>query len=298
MNIIEDINKLHVGRMEEDIDLKKYTTYKAGGHAKAIVYPTDIDNLIKLLKYLKDSNVKHKVIGNCSNLLFSDSYYDGILIKLSEFNHIKIEDTKILVGSGYHLTKLALQASREGLTGLEFAVGIPGTVGGAVYMNAGAYKSDMGYIVSEIKVLTPNFEIKTMYNKELAFHYRTSFLEKNKGYICLDATIILKHGDSKAIMDLIEERKKRRLMSQPLEWPSAGSVFRNPENDFAGRLVEELGYKGKGIGDAIVSEKHANFIINMGHANGDDIKKLIRQIQADVKEKTGVELKVEQEFVE
>lgn len=298
MNIINDIKKLKVGKLEENIDLKKYNTYKVGGCALGIVYPDSVDSLIKLLKYLKDNNVKHKIIGNCSNLVFGESFYDGILVKLSEFNKIKIEDTKIVVGSGFHLTKLGLQASREGLTGLEFAVGIPGTVGGAVYMNAGAYKSDMGYVVSEIKVLTPELEIKTMYNKDLDFHYRTSFLEKNRGYICLEATIILKHGDKKEIMDLIEERKKRRLMSQPLEWPSAGSVFRNPENDYAGRLVEELGYKGKGIGDAIVSEKHANFIINMGNAKGDDIKTLIRQIQADVKEKTGIELKVEQEFVE
>ena len=188
--------------------------------------------------------------------------------------------------------------SKMGYSGLEFASGIPATVGGAVYMNAGAYNSDMGYIVSEIKVLTPNLEIKTMYNKDLNFHYRESFLQKNKDYICLEATIILKKGNREEILELIEERKQRRLMSQPLEYPSAGSVFRNPLNDYAGRLIEEIGYKGKSIGDAQVSEKHANFIINKGSATGKDVYKLINEIQKEIKEKYDIQLKVEQEYVE
>lgn len=298
MNIINDLKKLKVGQVLEHINMQEYTTFKAGGIALALVYPNDIDSLIKLLIYLRSNIIKHKVIGNCSNLVFSDQPYNGVLIKLSEINHLKIEDTKVIVGSGYNLMKLAIRVSREGLTGMEYATGIPGTVGGGVFMNAGAYKSDMGYVVSEVKVLTPDLHIITMYNKEMNFHYRTSFLQQNPGYICLEATIILAHGDKEEIMTVIEDRKKRRLMSQPLEWPSAGSVFRNPENDFAGRLIEEIGYKGKNIGDAYVSEKHANFIINMGHAKGDDIMQLIKEIHDAVQTNKGIDLKIEQEFVE
>ena len=165
-------------------------------------------------------------------------------------------------------------------------------------MNAGAYKSDMGYIVENVKVLTPELEIKVLSNKNMDFHYRTSFIQKNPGYICLEATLRLKKGKKEAILEVMSDRKKRRIESQPLEYPSAGSVFRNPENDYAGRLVEELGYKGYRIGDAMVSLKHANFIVNVGHAKGDDIKKLISEIKDKVKEKYNIELKVEQEFVE
>ena len=165
-------------------------------------------------------------------------------------------------------------------------------------MNAGAYNSDMGYITKSIKVLTPNLEVITMYNHELEFHYRTSFLQKNKDYICLEATIILKHGNKKDIKELMEERKKRRLMTQPLEYPSAGSTFRNPEGDFAGRLIEAVGYKNRHVNDAYVSDKHANFIINKGSATGQDIKNLINEVKTKVKKEFGIELKEEQEFVD
>ena len=202
------------------------------------------------------------------------------------------------MGAGYMLNKLALRVSRLGFTGMEFATGIPGTVGGGVYMNAGAYKTDMGYIVTSVKVLNPDLKIKTMYNKDLDFHYRTSFFQKNKDYICLEATISLIKGNAEEIMELINSRKQRRIESQPLEYPSAGSVFRNPEGDFAGRLIEEIGYKGKSNGGAKVSEKHANFIINNGGATGEEIKELIAEIQEKVKEKYNIDLKVEQEFVE
>lgn len=295
---IDDIKKLKVGKVIENIDLKKYTTYKAGGIGRVLVIPKDIESLQKLFNYINKNNIKYKMLGLGSNLIFGDDIYEGILIKLDEFNDVNINGTTIRVGAGYSLIKLSLLAARNDLAGLEFASGIPGTVGGAIYMNAGAYKSDMGYIVKEIKVLTPNNEIITMSNKELDFHYRTSYLQKNPGYICLEATLNLYKGDRNAILDVIRDRKKRRMETQPLEFPSAGSVFRNPPDDFAGRLIEELGYKGKKIGGAMVSTKHANFIINVGNAKGNDIKKLILEIQEKVKEKYHIELKVEQEFVE
>lgn len=296
--MIEEIKKLKIGKIIVDPKMKDYTTYKVGGEALAIVYPTDIDNLIKLIKFLRSKNIKYKVIGNGSNLIFSEKGYEGIIIKLTEFDDLEIKGNVVRVSSGYNLVKLCLKVAKQDLTGLEFASGIPGTIGGAVFMNAGAYNSDMGYVVGKIKVLTPDLEIKTIFNKDLAFHYRTSFLQKNPNYICLEATIYLKKGLSENILQVIHERRERRMISQPLEFPSAGSVFRNPKDDFAGRLIEELGYKGNGIGDAIVSEKHANFIINKGKATGDDVKKLILEIKDKVKEKYNIDLIVEQEFVE
>lgn len=298
MEIITKIKNLNCGDVVEHVDLKKYTTYKAGGHAWALVSPYTIRDLQMLLKLLNEEQIKYKIIGKGSNLIFSDQMYEGILISLSGLDSLTIRDNTIVVGAGYSLMKLSLKTARLGLTGLEFASGIPATVGGAVYMNAGAYKSDMGYVVKSIRVLTPGLEVKTMYNHELDFHYRSSFLQKHPGYICLEATIILSHGNVEEITELINKRRIRRMESQPLEYPSAGSVFRNPEGNFAGALIEEIGYKGKHIGDAYVSEKHANFIINKGNASGDDIKKLILEIKDQVKKKKNIELKIEQEFVE
>jgi len=298
MNVIKDIKNLNIGKVIENAYMKDYTTYKVGGKVICIVVPEDEHGLIKLLKYIKENNIKYKIIGNGSNVIFNDKGYDGIIIKLNNFNDLKIINNKIVVGAGYMLNKLALRVCRLGLTGMEFATGIPGTVGGAVYMNAGAYKTDIGYILTSIKVITPDLKIKTMYNRELDFHYRTSFLQKNKDYICIEATFSLAKGDSDEIIDLVEERKKRRIETQPLEYPSAGSVFRNPEGDFAGRLIEELGYKGKSIGGAKVSEKHANFIINNGNATGEEIKELINEIKTKVQDKYNIELKVEQEFID
>ena len=289
---------MDIGKIEDDVFLKDYTTYKVGGKPICIIYPEDIDSLKEVLEYIHENNIKYKILGNGSNVIFNNNSYDGIIIKLSNFNNLSIDGNRITVGAGYMLNKLALRLSRLGYAGLEFAAGIPGTVGGAVYMNAGAYKSDMGYIVTSVKLMTTDFKIITMTNEELEFHYRDSFLQHNPGYICLEATMYLPKGDPDEIMELINSRKARRIESQPLEYPSAGSVFRNPEGDFAGRLIEEIGYKGKSIGDAQVSEKHANFIINKGNARGEDIKKLITEIRDKVKEKYNITLKVEQEFVE
>ncbi len=295
---INEIKKLKVGKVIENINLKNYTTYKAGGTGRVLVIPDNVSKLVVLMNYIKQNNLKYKILGNGSNLLFSDKLYDMVFIKLDNLKKLDITGTRVIVGSGYNLTKLSYQVAKYDLTGLEFASGIPGSIGGAVFMNAGAYKSDMGYIVENVKVLTPELEIKILSNKDMDFHYRTSFIQKNPGYICLEATLRLKKGKKEAILEVMNDRKKRRIESQPLEYPSAGSVFRNPDNDYAGRLVEELGYKGYRLGDAMVSLKHANFIVNVGHAKGDDIKKLINEIKDKVKEKYNIELKVEQEFVE
>lgn len=298
MNIVEELKKLSVGSVIEEPNLKKYTTYHAGGIAIAIVTPEDENDLITLIKFLRTNNIKYKILGRGSNLIFKNSTYDGVLIKLDKFDNIDIDGVEVTAGAGVPLIKLATRVSRMGYTGLEFATGIPGSVGGAVFMNAGAYKSDIGYVLKSAKVITPDLKIKELTNYDLDFHYRTSFLQKNPGYICISATFILSKGNADEIMQLIDDRRKRRIESQPLEYPSAGSVFRNPEGDYAGRLIEEIGFKGKRVGGAMVSEKHANFIINYDNATGEDIVELIDMIKKEIKEKYNIDLKVEQEIVE
>lgn len=294
---IQELKKLDLGKVLTNVSLKEYTTYKVGGIAKVIIFPRNTECLITLIKWLKANNITHMVLGNGSNVLFSDDIYDGVIIKLNEFNKIEFNGTKVEVGAGASLMKVAYQSVRRSLTGLEFATGIPGSVGGAVYMNAGAYKSDMGFIVSKIKVLTPKMTVITMVNSELDFHYRTSFLKKHKDYICLEVTIQLKKGNKELVEQVVNDRKKRRLETQPLDYPSAGSVFRNPTDLFAGKLIEDLGYKGLIKGGAKISDKHANFIINFNNAKASDIKELIDFIKQTVKENYGIDLITEQEFI-
>lgn len=294
---IEQLKQMNIGKLDTNVLLSKYTTYKVGGKAQVLAYPKNTEKLITLLKWAKENNIPYKMLGNGSNLIFSDNDYNGILIKLTEFDDIEIFDNKIKVGAGYSLMKLARVALKNSLTGLEFAAGIPGTVGGAVFMNAGAYKSDMGYIVQMINVLTPDFRIVTLENKELAFHYRTSFLKTHPDYICLEAIIKLEKGKKEAIEEVMKSRLQRRRETQPLEYPSAGSVFRNPPEMFSGELIEKCGLKGKKIGGAQVSEKHANFIINTGNATATDIKELIDKVKEEVEKKYNISLITEQEFV-
>lgn len=280
----------------DNVPLKNLTSYKLSGIASKVIFPSNVPELIELMKYIRKNHLKYKVIGSGSNLIF-DGDYNGILIKLDKLDHLTIKNCEITVEAGYLLKKLALKACRLGLTGLEFATGIPGTVGGACSNNSGAYNSDMGYIVKSLKVLTPSLEIKIMENKELDYHYRTSFFEKNPEYIILEANIQLKKGNKQEILEIVEDRKKRRIASQPLEYPSAGSVFRNPTNNYAGKLIEDIGYKGKQKNDAMVSEKHANFIINKGSASGRDIIELINEIKEKVKQTYDIDLYLEQEIV-
>ena len=296
--MLKELEELNIGKIDTNVSLKKCTTYRVGGNAKFIAYPKDVNSLVKLIKYLKNKNAKYKILGNGSNLLFSEKEYDGVLIKLTEFNELEfIGKTKLRVGAGYSLIKLSLVTAKKGLTGLEFAAGIPGTVGGSVFMNAGAYKSDMGYVVESVKVLTPDEKIINLENKEMDFHYRTSFLKRHPNYICLEVVIKLHKGKKEAIEALIKDRRERRLASQPLEYPSAGSVFRNPEDNFAGKLIEDSGLKGEKHGGAMISSKHANFVVNYKNAKAEDIKYLIELAHDKVKENYNIDLKIEQEFV-
>lgn len=293
-----DVEKNSIGKIEKDVSLKKYTTYKVGGMAKCIIYPKNTDKLVQLIKLINKYNLKFKILGKGSNLLFSDNDFNDIIIKLDCFDNVTFNDNRVTVGAGFSLMKLSLLAAKRGLAGLEFASGIPGTVGGAIYMNAGAYKSDMGYITSSVKVLTPDLKIIELVNSELDFHYRSSFFQKHRGYVCLEADLKLANGNKEEIEKVIKDRRERRISTQPLEYPSAGSVFRNPSpNQPAGKIIEDLGLKGLTKGGAQISKRHANFIINIGNASAKDVKELISFIKETVKDEYDIDLKVEQEFV-
>ena len=296
-DVIKEIISRHLGKILINEKICNYTTYKVGGKARAICYPKGEEELIELVKLLKDKKIKYFVLGNGSNVLFSDKMYDGIIIKLDNFNKITIKDNIIEVGAGYPLIKLSRDAMRNSLVGLEFASGIPGTVGGAVFMNAGAYGEDMSKIVKSARILTSDCEIIELNNKEMEFSYRTSFLQSHLDYVCIGATLELAHGKQEEIEQIMNERLMQRRATQPLTLPSAGSVFRNPEGMYAGKLIEDMGLKGYTVGKAMVSEKHANFIVNMGNAKASDIKKIIDLIKQKALTKYGVRLHVEQRLI-
>ena len=296
LKLEEIINLLeNYGDIKENVSLKTLTTLKVGGISKYVFYPKDVTSLKKALTLFKKNNINYKIFGNGSNIIPSDKIYDGVIIKLSSLNNLKIEDEVIEVEAGYSLMKLAKEVIKLGLSGLEWACGIPGTIGGAVYMNAGAYKQDMSFVLEKITALDENMNIVTLNKDELDFSYRHSrLMEEN--LICLSATLKLENKDISLIEEVVNKRKEKRMETQPLEYPSAGSVFRNPFNDFAGRLVEECNLKGKQIGGAMISLKHANFIINKDNATGKDVLDLINLAKKEVKEKFNIELKQEQEL--
>lgn len=296
--MIKELRSLQVGEIQENVNLKDYTTFKVSCIAKYLVKPKDENSLLSLLKFLKEMHIRYKVIGKGSNLVFVNPTFDGVIISLECFDRLKIEENKIIVGAGYSIMKLSLETAKLGLSGLEFASGIPGSVGGSLVNNAGAYGSEMASVVTSVKVLTPEFEIKTLTKEELKFCYRSSFLQYKTDYVCLEVEFVLEKGNAKEIMKTIQTRREKRLETQPLEYPSAGSVFRNPKADYSGRIIEELGFKGMKIGGAEVSKKHANFIINTGNATGKDIQELIFKIKEAVKKEYDIDLVYEQEFVE
>lgn len=284
------------GKTIQNVPLKDYTTYKLSGTIREVIYPDTIDDLSNLLNYLRKNKIKHMVIGNGSNLIFVNDY-DGTIVKLDRLDNLIINDTKVIVGAGYNLMKLALKTANIGLSGLEFASGIPATVGGAIYMNAGAYNHEISEVVKTVTVINEEGNIQTLNKEELSFNYRSSIL-KNKDFICIEATLELQKGNKNAILNIIKDLKKRRYESQPLEYPSAGSVFRNPDTKIVGKLIDDLGLKGYQVGGAKVSEKHANFIVSDGTASGKDIKDLIDVIKEKIKEEYNIDLIIEQEIIE
>ena len=277
-------------------DLRNYTTYKLEGKVACVYFPEDVTELEDLILMLKKEDKKHKILGNGSNLIIS-SKYDGALIKLEKFDKLDIDGNIVTVGSGYMLPKLALECAKKNLSGLEFASGIPGTIGGAIYQNAGAYGEQMDKVIKSVTVLDNQGNIKKLNKEELQLGYRDSIL-KHESLICLEVVLELKRDSYENIKQKMHDNLLNRKEKQPLEYPSAGSVFRNPPGYSAGKLIEDAGLKGFKVGDAMVSLKHANFIVNVGHASGEDVLQLIKIIQEKVRDETGILLEVEQEVLE
>lgn len=296
--MIEELNKY--GVVVEHASLKSFNTYKIDGKAKILFSPSSINDLASALKIIKENNQKYYIIGNGSNIVINDKEYDGVVIRLNELNGIEVyPDMQMAYAeAGAMLPKLSMESINNGLTGLEFAIGIPGTVGGSIYGNAGAYSSHLLDYVTSVTVLDENLDIKIIEHEDISYGYRTSMFKENKNYIILAAKFFLKKGDKENSLEQMNERRIARQEAQPLEYPSAGSVFRNPEGDYAGRLIESCGLKGMMIGGAQVAEKHANFVINKNNATGKDIHDLICHVHDVVLDKTNVDLKIEQEFID
>jgi UDP-N-acetylmuramate dehydrogenase len=289
-DIATTLRELNIGKVLENEPLANHTTWKIGGPADVFVIPKDKASLIRAVQTLHPLRVPWKPIGRGSNLLVRDRGLRGVVFKVSDvLDHLRFEGNKVYVGAGYSFIKLALMASREGLTGLEFAGGIPGNVGGAVYMNAGAHGSEISRILKQAEVLLETGELATYSAKELEFSYRTSKLQSSQT-IVLEVVFELEHGDRMQIASAMAKHKDRRRLTQPLQLPCAGSVFRNPQNDHAGRLIESAGLKGYRIGGAEVSTQHANFIVNIGQASAQDVLTLMEHVQSVIAEKFGVKL--------
>lgn len=281
--------------IKENVSFKTLTTYKTGGVCKYLISPFEVLSLIELLKVLKKNNIKFKIFGNGSNILASDKVYDGVIIRLDKFNKVKVDGDIVYAEAFVNLISLSLTCLNNNLTGFEWASGIPGTVGGACYMNAGAYLKSVSDVLISVTVLDEDYNVLEIPLKDLEFGYRKSNL-MDKGYIILGAKFKLSKGNYDDILNLITERRERRYKNQPLNYPSAGSVFRNPDGDYAGRLIEECNLKGYVKGGAKISDMHANFIVNYNNATSSDVKDLIELAKLKVHEKFNIDLKCEQEL--
>lgn len=290
----EDLEKLDVGEMIEDEPMYKHTTYKVGGPARIYLKVKDVDSLIKTIKYCGKHRVKYLVIGRGSNLLFSDREYEGLIISLNEcFNEIKVNGSTMIAQAGVPMISLSYQAAKIGLSGFEFMGGIPGSIGGGIYMNAGAYKYDLASVVKTVTLLNEKHEVVTFNNEQMDFSYRHSICQDNRKLIVLEVTFELTAKSPDEIKAVLDKRKERRMSSQPWNIPSAGSVFRNPQDKPAWQYIDECGLRGYEIGGAQVSPKHSNFIVNNGYASAKDIYDLIMLVQEKVNEKFGVKLRRE-----
>ncbi|MBR4721199.1 MAG: UDP-N-acetylmuramate dehydrogenase [Clostridia bacterium] len=275
--------------------MKNHTTFKIGGPCDEFCEAESIEDILSALKYAKTKNIPVFVMGNGSNLLVSDKGIRGLVLKISDkFSKCEFCGNTAKAQSGILLSTLSKMAQKKSLSGLEFAGGIPGSLGGAIYMNAGAYGGEMKDVIKSVTYLE-NGEIKKI-EKDFGFGYRKSIFTDTDAII-LEAEIELKDGDSHEIQAKMEDFKNRRIEKQPLSMPSAGSTFKRPEGYFAGKLIEDAGLKGCFIGGAKVSEKHSGFIVNTGNATAQDVLSLIRHIQKTVEEKFGVELKTEVKIV-
>ena len=286
-------NVISEERIKADEPMKSHTTFRIGGPAKYFVIPETKEEIKAVIACCKEADMPYYILGNGSNLLVSDKGYEGVVIQIfKNMNQICLDGNKITAQAGAILSSVANKALEAELTGFEFAAGIPGTLGGACVMNAGAYGGEMKDVLVSVEVLTQEGEFLTIPKEELELGYRTSIIAK-KNYIVLEATICLEKGDKEAIKARMDELKVQRTTKQPLEYPSAGSTFKRPVGYFAGKLIQDAGLRGFQVGGAQVSEKHCGFVINKDQATAADVAELMRQVSAKVKEQFGVELEAE-----
>lgn len=273
--------------------MKNYTTFKIGGKADVVVKPNSYEEVATTVKLCKENNIPYYILGNGSNLLVADEGYRGVIIQIyNGLNEVKVEGNTVTAQAGALLSKIATKAMENSLTGLEFAHGIPGTLGGAVVMNAGAYDGEMKNVLITCDVLDEAGNLLTLTNEELDLGYRTSIIQK-KNYIVLGATMTLKQGNQEAIKAYMKELMQRRKDKQPLDKPSAGSTFKRPVGHFAGKLIMDSDLRGYRVGGAMVSDKHCGFVVNVGNATCKDVEELIKHVQEVVLEKFEVQLEAE-----
>ena len=276
-----------------DEPMKKHVTFRVGGAADYFVSPESAEEVQKIILLCKEAGMPYYILGNGSNLLVSDHGYRGVIIQIyKSMSEVSVKGELMTAQAGALLSAIAAKAAEESLTGFEFASGIPGTIGGAAVMNAGAYGGEMKDVLEQVTVLTKEGELLTLPREELEMGYRTSRVARNQ-YIVLEAVIRLTHGEQKQIRETMNELKEKRTTKQPLEYPSAGSTFKRPEGYFAGKLIEDAGLRGFQVGGAQVSEKHCGFVINKDNATAAEVRELIRQVSERVKANSGVTLEPE-----
>ena len=277
--------------------MKRHTTFRIGGPAEVFVMPGNLEEMQRILEICRTEDLPYFILGNGSNLLVSDRGYRGVVIQLDRnFGEVKVEGTEIHASAGALLSTIAVAARRASLTGFEFAGGIPGTLGGAVVMNAGAYGGEMKDVLRKVMVMDQSGKVFEIPAEELQMGYRTSII-KTAGYIVLGAVLSLKEGNLEEIKMLTRKLSEQRTSKQPLEYPSAGSTFKRPEGYFAGKLIMDSGLRGYQVGGAQVSEKHCGFVINTGNATAKDVTTLMSDVQRIVLEKFGVKLEPEVKFL-
>ena len=280
-------------RIYKDEPMRKHTTFRIGGNADYFVVPKTEEEIRIVICLCKEERMPYYILGNGSNLLVSDKGYRGVIIEIcKKMNEICVEGNFLKVQAGALLSKVGSAALDAGLAGFEFASGIPGTMGGAVFMNAGAYGGEMKDILTEVTVLDENNEVRVLKKEELELGYRTSIVAK-KGYVVLSAKVELKKGNQMEIRERMNELKVQRTTKQPLEYPSAGSTFKRPEGYFAGKLIADAGLRGFQVGGAQVSEKHCGFVVNKDQATAADVMNLMNQVSDKVYEMSGVRLEPE-----
>lgn len=290
-------NLLGKDRVLVDEPMKRHTTFRIGGPADFFLLPSTVDEVRGILEICREEELPYFILGNGSNLLVSDKGYRGVIIQLyRNFSNISVEGNEICASSGALLSQIAAAARNASLTGFEFAGGIPGTLGGAVFMNAGAYGGELKDVLKEAVVMTEQGEILTLPVEKLEMGYRTSRIKK-AGYLVLEARLVLEKGDMDKIRDITKDLTEKRVSKQPLEYPSAGSTFKRPEGYFAGKLIMDAGLRGYQVGDAQVSEKHCGFVINKGNATAADVITLIENVREKVQEQFGVTLEPEVKFL-